>query len=89
MKRDIIILMLAFTFMVSVSNAHPFTSLSFDNNGQIVIAVNYDWSIGEGLIIVNKRGVKKIAEQHRNLKSDKPARWTSKFGSGTFNQIGR
>ena len=81
--------MLDSTFIVSVSKAHPCTSFSFDNNGQIVIEKNYDWSIGEGLIIVNKRGVKKIAEQHRNLKSDKPARWTSKFGSVTFNQMGK
>lgn len=44
---------------------------------------NYDWSIGNGLVIVNPRGLAKISA------SGHPAQWTSKYGSVTFNQFGR
>jgi penicillin V acylase-like amidase (Ntn superfamily) len=49
-----------------------------------IVGKNYDWSIGEGLVIVNKRGVAKVA-----CTADTPARWTSEYGSITFNQYGR
>ena len=44
---------------------------------------NYDFEIGYGHVIVNKRGVSKTSQ------TDKPASWTSRFGSITFNQFGR
>jgi penicillin V acylase-like amidase (Ntn superfamily) len=40
--------------------------------------------VPDGLVVVNKRGVEKIA-----LTDDNPARWTSRYGSVTFNQYGR
>ena len=49
-----------------------------------VFGKNYDWDTADGLVIVNKRGVSKTA-----MTTDNPARWTSKFGSVTFNQYGR
>lgn len=64
------------------------TSFCLDK-GRLIVGKNYDWSIGDGLIIVNKRGVKKVAAQYRNHTFDIPARWTSSFGSVTFNQMGR
>ncbi len=48
-----------------------------------VFGKNYDWDIGSGLVIVNKRGVNKIA-----LANNNPAQWKSKWGSVTFNQYG-
>lgn len=42
---------------------------------------NYDFEIGHGMVMVNKRGMKKSAERG--------AQWTSRFGSVTFNQFGR
>jgi choloylglycine hydrolase len=44
---------------------------------------NYDFEIGYGLVMVNKRGVRKTAQ------TDSPATWTSRHGSVTFNQFGR
>ena len=44
---------------------------------------NYDFEIGYGLVMVNKRGVRKIAQ------TESPAKWTSRHGSITFNQFGR
>ena len=44
---------------------------------------NYDFEIGYGHVIANQRGVSKTAQ------TDKPAKWTSRYGSITFNQFGR
>ena len=44
---------------------------------------NYDFEIGYGLVMVNKRGVSKTAQ------TDHPATWTSRYGSITFDQFGR
>lgn len=46
---------------------------------------NYDWSIDNGLVMINKRQVaKRAAGRDGNL-----AQWVSKYGSVTFNQYGR
>jgi penicillin V acylase-like amidase (Ntn superfamily) len=49
-----------------------------------VFGRNYDWMVGDGLVIVNKAGVAKTAAF-----VDNPAVWTSEYGSVTFNQYGR
>jgi penicillin V acylase-like amidase (Ntn superfamily) len=46
---------------------------------------NLDWPIGDGLILVNKRGLYKEAY----IKGKKRLAWTSKYGSITFNQFGK
>lgn len=55
-----------------------------------VFGKNYDWNLGDGLVIVNKHGVEKrsILQSSEGL-AESPARWTSKYGSVTFNQYGR
>ena len=47
---------------------------------------NYDWIIGDGLMMINKRGVVKTAT---TVESNNVAKWVSKYGSITFNQYGR
>ena len=54
------------------------------NDGKPIFGKNYDWSVDDGLVIVNKRGVSKTA-----LMARPAAAWTSKYGSVTFNQYGR
>lgn len=54
---------------------------TFCNRG--LFGRNYDWNIGYGALMVNKRGLAKTA------RGESPARWTSKYGSLTFNQYGR
>jgi choloylglycine hydrolase len=54
-----------------------------------IFGKNYDWSfLGDGLVIVNKRGVLKTAIKYKD-EIGQPASWTSKYGSVTFNQYGR
>ena len=52
----------------------------------LVFGKNYDFGIGYGMLVVNKRGVAKAALVDP---PDRPARWTSRHGSLTFNQFGR
>ena len=49
-------------------------------------AKNFDWGSGQGYIIKNIRGQKKFAY---GLRGSNQANWTSKYGSITFNQIGK
>jgi len=47
----------------------------------------YDWHMGQGILVVNKRDVLKRALPI--MPGDRPASWTSRFASVTFNQYGR
>ncbi len=70
----------------SIQNSFACTTFCLKNNSEVLFGKNYDWMIGDGLIFVNKRGVVKSATSEN---SPNPAKWTSKFGSVTFNQYGR
>ena len=48
-----------------------------------VFGRSYDFEIGYGMVIVNKRGVSRESEIGGG------AKWTSRHGSVTFNQFGR
>ena len=59
------------------------TTFCYADGGTLVFGRNYDWNIGDGMVLVNKRSVTK-----RALVDPAPAAWTSKYGSITFNQYG-
>lgn len=50
-----------------------------------IMGKNYDWSHNDGIVVVNKKNLKKTAFG----RMANPARWVSRFGSVTFNQHGR
>jgi choloylglycine hydrolase len=60
------------------------TTFCYADGGTRVFGRNYDWNFGDGMVVVNKRNVMK-----RALVEPRPASWTSKYGSITFNQYGR
>ena len=62
------------------------TTFCLRDGGRIVFGKNYDWSVGDGLLIVNKRGVARRADAAGD---PRPASWVSRYGSVTFNQYGR
>ena len=68
----------------STRAAYPCTAFCVSKGDCAVIARNYDWHISDALVITNKRDVSKVA-----LTWDQPAKWTSEYGSVTFNQYGR
>jgi choloylglycine hydrolase len=53
---------------------------------RIIFGKNYDWSVDDGLLVVNKRNVAKVSG---TAPEDNPVRWISRYGSVTFNQYGR
>jgi penicillin V acylase-like amidase (Ntn superfamily) len=65
--------------------ALPCTSFYIYAGGDAVVGKSFDWSTSAGLVVVNKRGIAKEAM----VGDERPARWTSTYGSVTFNQYGR
>ncbi|HZI93158.1 MAG TPA: linear amide C-N hydrolase [Patescibacteria group bacterium] len=61
------------------------TTFCLRDADHVLFGRNYDFGIGEGLVLVNKRGVAKTSA----VSGDVPASWTSRHGSLTFNQFGR
>ncbi len=76
------------TLLVLAPAAHPCTTFVLDDCGRPVFGRNYDWSVEDALVIVNKRDVMKTAFLLDPL-GNTPAIWISKYGSVTFNQISR
>jgi penicillin V acylase-like amidase (Ntn superfamily) len=83
--KNLICFLLALVFL-STQRAIACTTFCLIGKGEVLFGRNYDWTIGYGLIFVNKRGVAKIASAEG---STNPAKWVSKYGSVTFNQYGR
>jgi penicillin V acylase-like amidase (Ntn superfamily) len=82
MTKFITAALLAGTAFVSAASAC--STFLLESGRSLVVGKNYDWDIGDALVVVNKRGVTKTA-----LSTDKPMKWTSRYGSVSFNQYGR
>src|SRR5688500_19572921 len=52
------------------------TTFCLRDGGRIVFGKNYDWAVGDGLLVVNKRGVARKADAEGD---PKPASWTSRL----------
>jgi penicillin V acylase-like amidase (Ntn superfamily) len=73
-------------FGLAPSAAAPCTTFCLPGSNGPVFGRNYDWGVGVALVTVNKRRLGKTALVEEGTE---PARWTSKYGSITFNQYGR
>jgi len=88
----LLVTLLALTGWAAAAPAHPpaieraCTSFCLDNGGHALFGTNYDNQIWEGWLFVNKRGVAKTGWEAGT--SGKYARWTSQYGSVTFNLAG-
>lgn len=56
----------------------------FEKEDKCFLAKSYDWIAEDGLVVVNKRHVAKLAMAVNN-----PMQWVSKYGSVIFTQAGR
>jgi len=65
--------------------ARACTTFCLRDDGRILFGKNYDWNVGDGLLVINQRGMARTAD----IANDKPASWVSRYGSVTFNQYGR
>lgn len=60
------------------------TTFLLKQDSHLLVTKSFDWVLGEGLVVVNKR---QIAKQAMTL--DQPMRWVSRYGSISFTQAGR
>ena len=79
-------LLLLILAILTSSNAYPCTTFVLRTEKGIVFGRNLDWITGTGLIMTNSRNLEKIALVDP---SESAIKWVSKFGSITFNQVGR
>jgi len=79
-------LALALLSSLTASLAAPCTTFLLNDGQRLVYGKSYDWHIRSGMLTVNHRGMAKVAMAGDN---GNPARWTSAYGSVTFNQFGR
>ena len=86
MKNLIIVLIVSLVFIVPTIG-YPCSTFCLDNGEHLLVGKNVDWMQGDGFVFINKRGVLKTAMSAWNV--DNLATWTSKYGSITFNQVGR
>ncbi|MCF6271477.1 MAG: linear amide C-N hydrolase [Melioribacteraceae bacterium] len=82
MKNIILVLWIVF-FTTAYVNAC--TTFVLKDSSNLVYGQNFDWDIGAGFVLVNKKG---IIKQALIKPPYKPAKWVSKYGSITFNQVG-
>ena len=82
MKRFFIILFCSVLFF-DFSDAC--TTFVLRDSSNLIYGRNFDWDIGEGFVVINRRGLTKKAFVQPE---EKPAEWISKYGSITFNQVG-
>lgn len=77
---------LVFLFMMAVA-VHSMACSTFllSRNGRHVFGRNYDWVSGNGMLMVNARGVTKSSF----TPDGNSIAWVSAYGSTTFNQFGK
>jgi hypothetical protein len=85
-KRIISILFLLNILIILTSSGYSCTTFVLHQGKKLIFCRNLDWYSGTGLAIVNQRNLEKAAIVNS---TEKPVKWVSKFGSITFNQIGR
>jgi choloylglycine hydrolase len=73
--------------IIGSSQSLACSTFSYLEQGRAFVGKSYDWDKEQGVLHVNKRGVKKSALQV--FPTDRPLAWTSKYGSLTLNQYGR
>jgi len=64
--------------------ASPCSSVLLKSDTAVFVGKNYDRAVECGSSSINKRNISKIAFKFNN-----PVRWTSRYGSITFNQYGQ
>lgn len=80
-----VLLLLVLLLMSTLFDARACTTFIINDSTNLIYGRNFDWDIGLGFIVINKRGIKKRALVQP---PNKPAVWVSKYGSISFNQVG-
>jgi choloylglycine hydrolase len=88
MKKEInsFIFLITTVFLFYNPLIYSCTTFVLKNDRNLLFGRNLDWYIGTGLLITNQRNLEKIALVDS---IENPIKWISKYGSITFNQVGR
>jgi hypothetical protein len=84
--KPLFTLLLSIFSILTTSDAYPCTTFVLHTEKGLVFGRNLDWITGTGLVLTNPRNLEKIALVDP---SERAIKWVSKFGSITFNQVGR
>ena len=71
-----------FMVLVAALPAFPCTTFCLSKDGEVLYGRNYDFEIGQGYVMTNRRGLAKTSVAQT-------LHWTSRYASVTFNQWGR
>jgi penicillin V acylase-like amidase (Ntn superfamily) len=74
------------TQTLPLSNLNACTTFCFADRGLSVVGKSYDWGLGHGMVVHNKRNVQK--QSVTPAKANIPFSWVSKYSSVSFNQFG-
>ena len=85
--RIILLLSMLFVSLI-IRTSHACTAFSIKKGTTIFYGENFDWHVKDGLVVVNKRGVKKTPQVFGSGDQN-IASWVSKYGSVTFNTLGK
>ncbi len=89
MKRLAVVMVFALALVV-VPESKSCTTFTLQKKGKIVYGRNLDWHADSGLVCVNHRNVtKKALILQLQPRKTNPVSWTSKYGSVTFNSLGK
>ena len=86
MVKKIISFLIFIILLSNYSFLYPCTTFVLKNDRNLLFGRNLDWNIGTGLLIINNRNVEKTALVDS---MENPISWISKYGSITFNQVGK
>lgn len=88
MRTSLTVFSIVAAALASIGTAAACTTFNLRSGDVNIFGRNYDWSVGDGAAIVNKRGFIKTAMKVKD-ETGTPATWKSKYGSITFIQYGR
>jgi penicillin V acylase-like amidase (Ntn superfamily) len=86
MKRLFPILAVALASVLGATSTFACTTFVLQGKARIYFGRNLDWTWEDGLVVVNPRNVQKLSMV---MPPHVPVKWTSKYGSVTFNQFGQ
>ena len=86
MKVIHLLISILFFITIPTLSLDACTTFMIKKDGKVWLAKNLDWLIGDGIISINNRGIDKSAFLTTNAN---PVKWTSLYGSISFNQFGK
>jgi MYXO-CTERM domain-containing protein len=86
MKTSVIVGLVVLGLGSAARTSHACSNFYFDKNGYSLLAHNMDWVSGEGMVVINKRHMRKQGFQVEN---NPEFEWTSKYGSIALTFDGR